>query len=138
MRHLLVLTVLSSIAAAACASDPCSDGASATHAVANEIASCAASQSGYFGGFSPCFDQNACEANLKSCSTADRTALEATVACQNSYASNNDCSYAALSAYNDCAQKATFLADGGSALSLACAAAFAQNQGICAPPDAGA
>jgi hypothetical protein len=115
----------------ACASDPCSDGASAAQNVASYIAGCAASDQGFFGGYSPCFDQNACETNLKSCSQADRAVLEATAKCQNEYASSNACTFAELQIYDSCAASATTAADGGSALSPACAEAFSQNPGSC-------
>ncbi|MHB8418696.1 MAG: hypothetical protein ACYDCL_11500 [Myxococcales bacterium] len=126
------------LALGACASDPCGDGASATQNVASYIAGCAASDPTFFGGYSPCFDQAACEANLKACTEADRSILEAIAKCQNTYAQSGACTLQADQTEIACATGAETLADGGSAFTPACAAAFTQNQGTCALADAGA
>jgi len=124
---------------ASCSSDLCGDAASATNAIANKFASCSAqdpSNPEFFAGFSPCFDANACEVDLKSCSASDRSVLAAGIACQASYAANDDCTEAGLTTYNECVSGAT---DGGTALSTACLSAFTpQTQGSCsALADAG-
>lgn len=125
MNRACVLMV-AAIALAGCSSDVCGDEASATQAVGNKFASCAMQTSGCF--FTPCFDQSACETSLKSCTTADRAVLEASVSCQNTYANSDDCSFVT---YDACASSATKLSDGGSALSPACSAAFTANPGVC-------
>lgn len=112
-----------------CSSDACSRGASAAQAFANKFATCGTSLT---GGFSPCFDQDSCETNLKSCTAADEAVLDATATCENEYAGNNDCSFADYTTYTSCATAATTGADGGTALTPGCYAAFSQNQGFCA------
>ena len=115
----------------------CGDGASANAAVANKIGSCASVNSGFAGGFSPCFDVGACEDNIKACTAADRGVFEAVASCQNTYAQNAACSFGAWTVYTACAQSATVAPDGGNALTPACAAAFDANPGVCAIPDGG-
>ncbi len=58
--------------------------------------------------------------------------MQGIVDCQNAYASDSDCSFAAIATYNStCASLATTEADGGAALSSACVVAFSNDQGIC-------
>ena len=115
----------------------CGDGASATAAVASKVQRCAALNTSFAGGFSPCFDVGACESNLQGCSASDQAALEAVAACQNAYARNTDCSFAGWSVFQTCAANAATLPDAGAALSAACTARFNTNPGLCAIPDAG-
>jgi hypothetical protein len=143
LRHLAV-PILAALAFAACGSgqaflsgDVCGAAASANDAVANAFAACSASDSSFAaGGYSPCFDPSACEESLKSCTAADKAAMQTVIACQNTYAASGDCSFAAINTYDTtCAGIAT-TTDGGNALSAACVKAFEQNPGICAS-DAG-
>ncbi len=64
-------------------------------------------------------------------SRGEVSVLEAQAKCQNSYASNTDCSFAAWTTENACAAAATTQADGGHALTAACAAHLAANPGSC-------
>jgi hypothetical protein len=130
--RIATVTIGFGFAALAGCSGPCSDLNSANQNVANKFATCLSGDPNFFAStFVPCFDQNACETNIKSCSSADQDAFEAEVACQNSYASNSDCSAAGWSAENECVLAASTNADGGTALSAACAAAVENNQGSC-------
>ncbi len=132
--------LLAALALASCGSgqaflsgDICGAAASANNAVANAFASCYAANPDFAGGgYSPCFDPGACEQSLKSCSAADKVAMQTVVACQNAYATSGDCSFAAITNYDtNCAGFVT-TGDGGSALSPACVAAFEENPGVCA------
>ncbi len=147
MRHRALLGVAAGLMAlglASCGSGDeflaggvCGGTASAAAALSNKLAACATTDPTFASNYFPCFDAQACSANLVSCSAADQSVLQAVARCQRDYAGNSDCSLPALSAYNACARTAASSSDGGNALSPACAARFAANQGVCAGPDAG-
>lgn len=124
--------ILALVSLGGCSSGPCADLNSANQNVANKFANCLSQDPSFFAGnVLPCFDQGACETNLKSCNNADQAVLEAEVSCQNSYAKNSDCSAAAWTTENECAVAASTFSDGGTSLTAACAAAIAQNPGSC-------
>jgi hypothetical protein len=118
---------------AACSSDVCGQSNSAVQAVNNQYGNCQAASGTPYPVL--CFDTQVCETDIKSCTEADEAVFRAVATCQNDFASNNDCSQAAINTEDACALSASFNADGGSALSPACAQQFANNppqsQGMC-------
>jgi hypothetical protein len=125
------LSLVSGLAFSGCDNSTiCGNAYNANQNVANSVANCAQADPGYFGGFSPCFDADACKIALMSCSVEDQKAFQDVIDCQNNFANNNDCSFAALQQEQNCAINAV---DGGSVLSPTCEAAFVANPGTCGP-----